>query len=731
MARRPTQSGFAPVSLHVIPGKVAIKDRESSEIEEERTSIDPGPPRSADDGWDESGTSVDDGASIDTTGSRGDSGHSTIDEPTVEDQARPLPPLSLVPPLPKPAAPKLPGARLAVIGGNDTGRDFVLDPARPLTVGRAIDNDVVLTDIAVSRKHLDLAFDGEYWVLRDRGSGNGTLVNERIEDGSCRLHHGDRVEIGNTVFRFEHPGGVAPATQLGWGQGDDDELSTVAGRSLRSEMQNAKADAVATVPVTKMRAPLPAPTTSAPRARTPSSTQPPPSSGEQRLVLPPMPPGASAPVEAMLPGPRSAPIPVISPTGAYSGASMLSSRHLTTTARVEPRTFSGGLAYPFVVRPPSRARSIAAVAALLIGVTAIGLIAKATTKDDPRGTAAAGGASLVEPAPPPPPPVVKTVLVPVPTPTPMIEPIPAPIPAPAPKQTTATVTPIAPAPKQTTATAPAPVPAPAPTPKTTPAPKPKVVAVVAAPRPVAPRPVAPPPRTEVAPRPKQTTAKISTSPATRTETHPKATAPDATAPKTTPKSTLAARKKAAQQYADDDYRGAAVTLRETADAGDPTEGVPLRVLAGEYEAVGEAMDQGAAAASRPVDAFAAYSRALLADRRAGGAQRSEIREKLGEFAPKAAASYMAKSNYEAAKRAADSAADYGEGSSPLVQQVRTSLEHKSGEFLATAQKMFPTAPEDAKGLLRRIMKMVAPDSPTYQKAYALLNTRPKPRDDDE
>ena len=66
MARRPTQSGFAPVSLHVIPGKNAAPPVGD---EEERTTIDPGPPKqqaSPDDGWDDAGTSVDDGGSIDT-----------------------------------------------------------------------------------------------------------------------------------------------------------------------------------------------------------------------------------------------------------------------------------------------------------------------------------------------------------------------------------------------------------------------------------------------------------------------------------------------------------------------------------------------------------------------------------------------------------------------------------------------------------------------------------------
>ena len=92
---------------------------------------------------------------------------------------------------------------------------------------------------------------------------------------------------------------------------------------------------------------------------------------------------------------------------------------------------------------------------------------------------------------------------------------------------------------------------------------------------------------------------------------------------------------------------------------------------------------------------------------------------------------MAQSKYEAAKRAADTAADFGNGSSSMVQHVRASLERKAGQFYTTAMKMMKSSPADAKPLLRRILKIVAPDSPTYQKAYRALNARTRHRDDDE
>ncbi|HWN71116.1 MAG TPA: FHA domain-containing protein, partial [Haliangium sp.] len=119
--------------------------------------------------------------------------------------ARPAPAAARPAPLPStPAAPEAAHGKLVVIAGNDTGREFPLH-GKTITVGRGIDNDVVLTDIAVSRKHMSIAFDGSRYHLADQGSGNGTIINQSVETGTRQLSHADRIEIGNTVFRFEHP----------------------------------------------------------------------------------------------------------------------------------------------------------------------------------------------------------------------------------------------------------------------------------------------------------------------------------------------------------------------------------------------------------------------------------------------------------------------------------------------------------------------------------------------
>lgn len=101
---------------------------------------------------------------------------------------------------------------LNVIGGNDRGKRFEL--TGPETrIGRGTDQDVVLSDIAVSRRHFTLVFDGARYKVRDLGSGNGTLVNGQRVDNYV-LNDGDHIEIGQTVMRFEHSGSRPVASPL-------------------------------------------------------------------------------------------------------------------------------------------------------------------------------------------------------------------------------------------------------------------------------------------------------------------------------------------------------------------------------------------------------------------------------------------------------------------------------------------------------------------------------------
>jgi pSer/pThr/pTyr-binding forkhead associated (FHA) protein len=82
-------------------------------------------------------------------------------------------------------------------------------PASPITIGRREETDVSLSwDSEVSRLHCTIERVGGDWVLVDDGlSRNGTFVNGARMLGRHRLEDGDRLCFGETVVLYRNPGG--------------------------------------------------------------------------------------------------------------------------------------------------------------------------------------------------------------------------------------------------------------------------------------------------------------------------------------------------------------------------------------------------------------------------------------------------------------------------------------------------------------------------------------------
>lgn len=74
-----------------------------------------------------------------------------------------------------------------------------------ITLGRSIDNDVILEGDDVSRHHAQLKLRGEHYVVTDLNSANGTRVNgKRISE--CVLHDRDEICLAAICMTFKVAG---------------------------------------------------------------------------------------------------------------------------------------------------------------------------------------------------------------------------------------------------------------------------------------------------------------------------------------------------------------------------------------------------------------------------------------------------------------------------------------------------------------------------------------------
>jgi pSer/pThr/pTyr-binding forkhead associated (FHA) protein len=106
------------------------------------------------------------------------------------------------------AAARQPGqelGRLVVVaspsGEPPVGVAFPLDAVT--TLGRDVNNTVVVGDPFASGEHAVLSFRGRAWYIEDPGSTNGTFVNGSQVAGIAPVAFGDEIVVGETRFRLD------------------------------------------------------------------------------------------------------------------------------------------------------------------------------------------------------------------------------------------------------------------------------------------------------------------------------------------------------------------------------------------------------------------------------------------------------------------------------------------------------------------------------------------------
>ena len=95
--------------------------------------------------------------------------------------------------------------RLVVVaspsGEPPPGATFALDAITSL--GRDVNNSIVLDDEFASASHAVLTYRGRAWYVEDIGSTNGTFVNGSQVDGLAPIAFGDEIQIGHARLRLE------------------------------------------------------------------------------------------------------------------------------------------------------------------------------------------------------------------------------------------------------------------------------------------------------------------------------------------------------------------------------------------------------------------------------------------------------------------------------------------------------------------------------------------------
>lgn len=118
-------------------------------------------------------------------------------------KAPPTPPRRSTPRSPSSTRRSAGVSKLVVIAGPAEGKEFELKLEEHV-IGRAPDNEVSLADKSMSRRHAAVVKHDEGWLIRDLGSGAGTLLNGEAVNEEL-LSNDDVITLGDTELRYQAP----------------------------------------------------------------------------------------------------------------------------------------------------------------------------------------------------------------------------------------------------------------------------------------------------------------------------------------------------------------------------------------------------------------------------------------------------------------------------------------------------------------------------------------------
>lgn len=89
-----------------------------------------------------------------------------------------------------------PTAWILLADGPAWSQIYMLSAQHPTRIGRAPDNEIVLSDSRCSRHHCEIRYSSDRWVVRDRRSRNGTYIYDEKVLSPHPLREGDVIQVG-------------------------------------------------------------------------------------------------------------------------------------------------------------------------------------------------------------------------------------------------------------------------------------------------------------------------------------------------------------------------------------------------------------------------------------------------------------------------------------------------------------------------------------------------------
>lgn len=94
-----------------------------------------------------------------------------------------------------------------------SGKEFLITPDKSLIIGRGNQCDIVIPGTHLSRRHVEVAVEGNHLRIKDLGSANGTFLND-VQVDNATANNGDRLRMDVYSFRVVAPDTDANKTRV-------------------------------------------------------------------------------------------------------------------------------------------------------------------------------------------------------------------------------------------------------------------------------------------------------------------------------------------------------------------------------------------------------------------------------------------------------------------------------------------------------------------------------------